>query len=264
MYKKIIWPLILVSASLLFLLFASGFVTSLVISRSEEPEEALTEEETPAFMEEPTDPSLPMEDISDILVLGDSLGAGVGDEEDLGFGQRYVNLVEQSTGENLSLNNLSVPGYVSSELAEQITSGTTDADIAQAQLIMISIGGNDLNPLYFEDEATMSLEFDGVLEAYLNDLTLILEEIRSLNPEAQLALIGLYNPYSSDDPDTARYLLEWNHQTRLVANTDPRIAYIPTYEFFQFNLETFLSFDRFHPSGAGYQSIAESIYKVLN
>lgn len=277
MYKKIIWPAIVLTASLLALLFLSGFVYSVFITTSEDelPVEEQTEltdditEEATAGMPEGTadgqsvpDPN--PEEWESILVMGDSLGAGVGDEDGLGFDQRYLELLSQDDGLERVLTNISVPGFVSSQLAEQLNSGEYASDVESADLILISIGGNDLNRLYFQDTETMIAEFDETLGVFLENLEAVMTDIRSVNPEAQLALIGLYDPYDLDDQEVTRLLLEWNHASRLSTSDDPRLAYIPTYEAFQYHLADYLSDDQFHPNAAGYQTIAESLHQVLN
>lgn len=259
MFKKIIWPLIVVSASTLSILFLYGFISSITVSRSEE---SVSLEESEPVQEQLEAPS--MAEASDILVMGDSLGAGVGDEENRGFGERFAQLLMEADGEERNLINLSVPGYKSPQMLELIESGEYDSAIASTELILISIGGNDLNRLQVNDSQTISIEFEEALTTYLSSLEQSLTAIRALNPDAQLALIGLYNPYRQSDPELSRFLVEWNFQTQLLATSDFRLTFIPTYEFFQYQLDAFLSFDQFHPSGAGYQAIAESLYRILN
>lgn len=259
MYKKIIWPLLLTSALALAILFVSGFVASIAVSRSDDsvPADELVEE-SPAFPEEP----IPSGEPSDILILGDSIGFGVGDEENLGIGERYLSLLNEE--EEKTILNRSVPGFDSTQLADLIDSGELDPSMSQAQLIIISIGGNDLNRLEFGDELSLTLAFEEALNIYKESLAFVLREIRAVNPDAQLALIGLYNPYGSDQPEQAGFLLEWNYETRLLANTDTQLAYIPTYEAFEYHLTEYLSLDEFHPNGAGYQVIAETLFQILN
>lgn len=261
MFRKLTWPLIVTSASLLCILFLYGFIASISVTRSDE--EPASPEEQMEPVQDFTD-DLSMAEVSDILVLGDSLGAGVGDEENRGFGERYRDLLTEADGEERTLVNLSVPGYESPQLLEQIESGEFDSDIASTELILLSIGGNDLNRLQIDDSLSITLEFEETLSTYISNLEASLSAIRELNPEAHLALIGLYNPYRQDSPELSRFLLQWNFETQLLASSDNRMTYIPTYELFQYNLESYLSFDQFHPSGAGYQAIAESLYRILN
>ncbi|MCC5889997.1 MAG: hypothetical protein JJU01_05455 [Alkalibacterium sp.] len=261
MFKKIIWPLIVTSASILSILFLYGFIASITVSRGEE--EPVSSEDQTEPVQEFTD-ELPVAEVSDILVMGDSLGAGVGDEENRGFGERYRDLLTEADGEERTLANMSVPGYEAPQLLEQIESGEFDSAIASTELIIISIGGNDLNRLQIEDELTISLEFEETLSTYIGNLEASIEAVRALNPEAQLALIGLYNPYRQENPELSRFLMEWNFETQLLASGDDRITHIPTYELFQYHLDDYLSFDQFHPNGAGYQAIAEALDRILN
>lgn len=261
MFKKVVWPLVSVSALILALLFVFGFVTSIIISGGEEDVQTETQTETPEDM--PTD-VMPTDSASDILILGDSIGFGVGDEENLGIGERYLDLLNDDSETDKTIANISVPGFESTQLASMIESGEYAGSISSAELIILSIGGNDLNRLDLEDSATLSLAFEETLNTYKENLTFILNEIRSINPDAQLAIIGLYNPYSEDDPQNARFLLEWNHETQLIVNSDAAFAYIPTYELFAYHLDVYLSPDDFHPNGMGYQVIAETLFRILN
>lgn len=261
MFKKIIWPLVLVSALVLSLVFISGFVTSIVISGSEE--DVQTETQTDAPEDIPAG-VMPPDGAADILILGDSIGFGVGDEENLGIGERYLSLLGEENETEKSITNISVPGFESSQLANLIESGENIGSISNAELIIISIGGNDLNSLDFEDSLSLTLAFEEALNIFKENLTFVLSEIRSVNPDAQLALIGLYNPYSADDPQNARFLLEWNYETHLITHSDSDFAYIPTYELFDYHLDEYLSTDDFHPNAMGYQVIAETLFRILN
>ncbi|MFO8069194.1 MAG: GDSL-type esterase/lipase family protein [Alkalibacterium sp.] len=258
MYKKVIWPLLLLSALALSILFISGFVASIVISTTDE--NVYTEDQIESIPEE----DITLADSSDILILGDSIGFGVGDEENLGIGERYLDLLNEEDENEKNITNISVPSYESNQLVDLIASGEHNPSIASAQLIIISIGGNDLNRLEYEDNLTLSLAFEEALNTYKENLELVLREIRSINPDAQLAFIGLYNPYSQEEPQNARLVLEWNYETRLIVDSDVNFAFIPTYELFQYHLTDYLSIDEFHPNGSGYQIIAEELYRIVN
>lgn len=261
MYKKVVWPLLLIAALALTILFISGFVASIMITATDEN---ASSGETVGDETEVTEDAVPSVEPSDVLVMGDSIGFGVGDEENQGIGERYLALLSEEDESGLSLANISVPGFDSTQLADSIESGEHNTTISSAQLIIISIGGNDLNRLEFEDSLDFTISFDEALTTYIDNLETIISEIRSINPDAQLALIGLYNPYSQETPELTPILLEWNYETRLIVNSDARLAYIPTYELFEYHLDGYLSFDQFHPNGAGYQVIAEQLYRVLN
>jgi len=261
MYKKVIWPLLLVISIALSIVFITGFIASIVVSKSEEsvPTEQQLESSTIKLAEGESI----SEDASEILILGDSIGFGVGDEENLGIGKRYLDLIDEENGNKRTITNISVPSYESNELVNLIKSAENKASILKANLIIISIGGNDLNRLEYEDSVSLTLAFEEALKNYKENLALIIKEIRANNPDAQLALIGLYDPYSKEEPEKTRLLLEWNYETRLIVDSDVKFAYVPTYELFKYHLTDYLSPDEFHPNGSGYQVIAEELDRIL-
>lgn len=261
MYKKVIWPLLLVSSIALSIVFIAGFVAAIVVSKSEES--VSTEQELESSTSIPAEGESIPEDASEILILGDSIGFGVGDEENLGIGKRYLDLIDEEDGNKKTITNISVPSYESNELVNLVKSAENKATISKANLIIISIGGNDLNRLEYEDSVSLTLAFEEALKNYKENLALIIREIRVVNPDAQLALIGLYNPYSQEEPEKTRLLLEWNYETSLIVDSDVKFAYVPTYELFKYHLTDYLSPDEFHPNGSGYQVIAEELNRIL-
>lgn len=201
---------------------------------------------------------------SDILIMGDSIGFGMGDEEGLGLGERYLNLMDEKDQEKTDITNISGPGYESGQLIDLIRTGEHDLSITKASLIVLSIGGNDINRLEYDDEVGLTIAFQDTLRSYRENLELVVVKVRELNPNAQLAIVGLYDPSASEDPERTRFLLDWNYQTRLLVESDPSFAYIPTYDIFKYHLDLYLSPDNFHPSALGYQAIAEELYRILN
>jgi lysophospholipase L1-like esterase len=262
MYKKVIWPLLLFISMALAIVFISGFIASVVVSKSEES--APIDQQLESSTNKPEEGESMSEASSDILILGDSIGFGIGDEENLGIGKRYLDLIDEKDGNKKTSTNISVPSYESNELVNLIKSAENKASISKANLIIISIGGNDLNRLDYEDRVSLTLAFEEALKNYKKNLELITKEIRALNPDAQLALIGLYDPYSKEDPEKTRFLLDWNYETSLIVDSDVKFAYVPTYDLFKYHLTDYLSPDEFHPNGSGYQMIAEELDRILN
>lgn len=254
MLKKIVWPSIAGLSIVLSLVFILGFATSINISKAKEGEAIENPEEK---IEEPVEK---LEDTSSILIMGDSIAFGIGDEENLGIGGRYRALLED---EEVELTNIAVPGYETEQLLNLVEMGENNSSISQADLIIISIGGNDLNRLEYEDSLTMNIVFQEGLKKYIENLDLLVKEIRGINPDAQLAFIGLYDPYGIKEPGQSRLLLEWNYQTRLIVDSDFKFVFVPNYEKFQYHLDEYLSLDEFHPSGAGYEAIAEELHRIL-
>ncbi|GEN50938.1 GDSL-type esterase/lipase family protein [Alkalibacterium pelagium] len=221
-------------------------------------DEGVQEEDESELVEEP----VPQEEINNIVILGDSIGSGVGDQESSGIGDRYLELMDRDGDEILT--NLAISGYTSSQLVDLIETGENNATIAEADLIIISIGGNDLNRLAFQRDLDLPVAFEDTLNAYLENLETIIGDIRTQNSEAEIALIGLYNPYSLIIPELSDYLVEWNDDTRSLVESHPGSTYVPTFDLFQDQMEDFLYTDYFHPNEEGYQAIAEQLYTLIN
>ncbi|MBC3901203.1 hypothetical protein GH811_16450 [Acetobacterium malicum] len=255
MIKKI-WPLLLVLSIALMVIFATGVIIAIAITNGGD--------KNPETLPNPAETieTEPISAANSILVLGDSIGFGVGDEPDMGIGQRYAALV--SLDNPLTVANLSVAGAVSADLAALVSAPENAAIISATDLIIISIGGNDLNRLQYQDALSLDVAFQETFNTYQNNLEATLNRLRTLNPEAQIALIGLYNPYPEQDPQKSQKLFEWNYQTQLLAAAAENTAYIPTDDAFKYHLSTYLAADQFHPSSIGYQVIAEALDRILN
>jgi len=132
------------------------------------------------------------------LVLGDSIAAGSGvyiNSEK----RAYANRVAEAKGYDLT--NYGAGGDTSAHLLRKVKE---DQDIRhairQADIIAVSIGGNDL--MHAEDFTALVIEgllgdysrIEPVLAAYRENFAGIIGGIRALNPGAKLIVQTLYNP----------------------------------------------------------------------
>lgn len=255
MIKKI-WPLILFLSIALMLVFVTGLIIAIAITNDGEKKQEALPEPAKTIQTEPASAA------NSILMLGDSIGFGIGDEPDMGIGKRYAALIAPENP--MTVTNLSVAGASSADLAALVAAPENAAFISAADLIIVSIGGNDLNRLQYQDAPSLDTAFQEIFNSYQKNLEATLNRLRTMNPEAQIALIGLYNPYPDQDPQKSQKLLEWNYQTQLIAATDKKTAYIPIDDAFKYHLQTYLAADQFHPSSIGYQVIVDALDRVLN
>lgn len=263
------WPVFLVFTISLALVFVVGFITSINISRSSDAvatESSMEKEEITkdSKLEDSEELTLNTMDIDKILIMGDSIGFGIGDEPNMGIGNRYKTLLDPNKTRDIEIVNISVPGYESIDLLSQIEKKENLDTIVGSDVIIISIGGNDLNRLGDNDDISFEMEYADKLELYKKNLQSVIDIIRQVNQNVQLAIIGLYDPYRLEEPQNTRYLLEWNYETRLIVNSYSKFTYIPLFEKFEYHLDSYLSEDKFHPSKYGYQVIAEELYDILN
>ncbi len=81
-----------------------------------------------------------------IVALGDSDTTASGDPTRLGWVGRYARLLRQSLGLRVVVSNLAQNGRTSSQLLAEVRSDTTTrAAVKQADIVLLGIGGADLN-----------------------------------------------------------------------------------------------------------------------
>ncbi|MCA0755115.1 GDSL family lipase [Paenibacillus sp. N4] len=213
-----------------------------------------------------TDEAPPPEpDTFRIVALGDSLTRGMGDNEGKGYvGYAADRLKEE--GWNLSVVNLGIKGLTSAELLKQLEQKEIRRQLGEADAVMMTIGANDL----FMGGETLSRfteESIGKLEdGFLTRLNGILAAVRELNPEADVYVLGLYDPFAEleQGAETSRVVREWNHKTMEAAAGYPGTVFVPVYDLFQRKVGDYLFTDRFHPNEKGYKLMAERVAGLID
>jgi lysophospholipase L1-like esterase len=200
-----------------------------------------------------------------VLVLGDSLSHGTGDPTGRGYATDVLDSLRRS-GPAESIN-LAVAGAESSELALLLERENVKSIARSADLILVSIGGNDLShSLGGAGAPTEALT--AVTTARTNfarNLRTILETLREANPSAPIRLIGLYQPFPAGGREArigASMILSWNSLAEETAIGYPHVAVVPVFDLFQGRAER-LATDRFHPNRNGYRAIADRVIQSL-
>jgi len=199
-----------------------------------------------------------------IIALGDSLTRGTGDIEGKGY-VGYVSDQLKQAGTDVSLINLGIKGLTSSELAEQMKQKEIERQIGQADVILMTIGGNDLflggQSLTDLSEASIST----LEEAYMTHLKTIMTNIRAVNTEATVYLLGLYNPFSEFENGElmSTVVRKWNNKTAEMLAQYSKAVFVPTYDLFQLNAAELLFTDHFHPNEKGYSLMAERVAALV-
>ncbi|WP_280772294.1 GDSL-type esterase/lipase family protein [Salipaludibacillus daqingensis] len=223
---------------------------------------------TSSSQEWTTTPNEPEEQTSGlfILALGDSLTRGTGDTT----GQGYVTYVLEdlkSSGDNsINLSNLAVGGFTSEQLIDQLQESEIQRQIAQADMIFMTIGGNDL---FQGGQALMAYSSEMIEETtqqYKENLTSIYTTIESANPNAVVYHVGLYDPFQELDNSnqTSSTVRQWNFESAEIAASFDNVVYVPSYDLFELNVSDFLFSDQFHPNNRGYELIGRRLASLLS
>ncbi|MCR5522323.1 MAG: hypothetical protein K6F64_01615 [Clostridia bacterium] len=200
------------------------------------------------------------------LLLGDSIAFGQGI---LNSGEAcYGRIVANSNG--YGYDNDAISGMSSAAFLTQLSSGNIDADIKKADIISISIGGNDyltrnwvlmgLKGMFFNNYA----DFDEVMNGFANNFSSIIGKIRSLNPKATILMQTVYNPHSDNLAEmfqqgvdrlnkVIRDYLKAHSGAYIIADVGSVIS----------GHSEYIAIDTIHPNGAGNIAIATYLLKLL-
>jgi lysophospholipase L1-like esterase len=220
-----------------------------------------------------------------IMALGDSLTKGTGDiSGDGGYVGKAQKTLSELWKKPVHVVNQAVNGWRADSLLQFIDQPNIQNLIQKADIIMLSIGANDLNyaansPIAVTDSKTAPVEttqpssqsdinyaeIKKNLPIVEGKLTNILTKIAALNSNARIVYVGLYNPYFVQDikKEGSAILQEWNLKAAQIANSYPNMIVVPTFDLFQFDIKNYLYIDEFHPNSLGYERIAARVVQAL-
>ncbi|WP_210365073.1 SGNH/GDSL hydrolase family protein [Bacillus sp. REN3] len=205
-----------------------------------------------------------------VVAAGDSLTQGVGDSTDSGGYIPYLKaqLEDEQSIKKAHFENFGVRGNRTEQLQERLEGKKFKSSIRQADLIILTIGGNDLMKVVRENFSGLELDqFQSEQLVFKEKLQAIFMTIRNENPEAPIVLIGLYNPFYhwfSDVEEMNQIINEWNQQSRTLVRQDGNAYFVDIHDIFLNNEENLLYSDYFHPNDRGYQLIADRVFDMLD
>ncbi|MGN5653246.1 SGNH/GDSL hydrolase family protein [Bacillus sp. Brlt_9] len=196
-----------------------------------------------------------------IVSLGDSLTRGVGDKEGIGYIGRMKEDLQKDYKQKVALTNLAVSGAKMPDLLKQMESSGAQYSIKQADVIVLTIGGNDLFPGW-ESLGKIDLEtYRPDTETFQNEAKKIIGEIRKLNTDSPIFWLGLYNPFEDveDLKGSSNIVVDWNASLEKLAVNDKNVYITPTFDLFQNRGKDLLYSDHFHPNEVGYTYMADRL-----
>jgi len=204
---------------------------------------------------------------SRIVALGDSLTRGAGDVAGGGGYPERVAAALRKEGRTVAAENLGVDGIETEDLLRKMEEPDIQRIVASAQLILVSIGGNDLSHSLRSvapGETAADPTAAALAGASLN-FQRILSLLRRSNPSAPIRILGLYNPFPEtfDRKLAKETLLKWNVALEEASYGVPGATVVPTADLFDERPDR-LSLDRFHPGANGYGEIAGRVLSTLN
>ncbi len=200
-----------------------------------------------------------------IVTLGDSLTRGTGDETGKGYVGILMDEIKEKSKQDVQLTNLGIIGQRSNELMKQVQQAEVQRQIQTADLVLVTIGGNDL---FRGGQALEDFNKEEIVEIekkYLDNMKFIFQQIRSANNNATVFFIGLYNPFNDleQGAEMSKVVRHWNYQSAEMSATFPKIVFVPTFDLFELQVNDYLYTDKFHPNTEGYRLIAERVASLL-
>ena len=200
------------------------------------------------------------------VALGDSIAAGTGlkNAEKACYGA----IVANTNG--YEFINYGVGGHRTGDLIARLEEEKVSADVARADIISISIGGNnfilgDMYKMLFDAWICGDYtHMDGIIGSIFVDFGVIIAKIKALNPDALLLVQTLYNPQTTYKKGVyqagldklnagyARYLEAHPGSFVLVD-----VAAVVKAE------EKMIAKDNIHPNAKGHVAIARAYLRVL-
>ena len=222
------------------------------------------------------------------VAIGDSLTKGVGDSTNQGG---FVPLLAQSltneTGLEFKAINYGVSGNTSSQILTRMQEKKEiQKDLKQAQLLTITVGGNDLRKAILEDTSNLDLDrFDKPSKTYVKNLKQIIELARKDNPDLPIYVVGIYNPLYLNFPDLTELQTlvdQWNQGTEETLSAYQGVYFVPINDLLYKGIDgksgvteselgketvtndALYDEDSFHPNNTGYEIIKEAVLEKIH
>ena len=200
------------------------------------------------------------------LVLGDSIafGSGLSNPREAVYGK----VVADTNGYDYA--NYAVPGHTTANLLKRMENEAVRDAIARADIISISIGGNNfllgnLNALLFDGIVKQDYQkLDAIAAGFYDDLDTIVTTIRAQNATAAIVLQTLYNPQTGYIGDVYQQGADrLNKALRAYDEAHPGTILIADVGAALTDSDRDFAEDRIHPSAAGNEKIARVVLQTL-
>ena len=196
------------------------------------------------------------------IVVGDSLGRGAGDPAGLGIGGRLDDELKRRRIPAQETVNIAVNGARTADLLQRLDSPNVRHLLGEANVVIVSIGGNDL---WGGSDWRNAPPPDpaAVMDEVLGRVEKVIATVREASPTSRIFLVGLYNPFR-DAPFGAQLnglVNTWNARVVERFSSDSNLTVVQTVDIFSHRDR--LALDRFHPGAEGYELIARRIADAL-
>ena len=227
-----------------------------------------------------------------IVAIGDSLTEGIGDAtKSGGYVPIVADLLEETDGyKEVTTSNYGKNGDRSDQVLKRFhESKSIQEDIASANIVVLTVGGNDIIKTFKQVFLTATEEsFILPEKTYQVNLRALLADFKKLNPKLEVYVFGVYNPYYVYFPEITEMqniVDKWNKTTQEIVNETDHATFISTVDLFdpttkqnemenlaldeenpsgaEINNPYLYEKDLFHPNKAGYELMGEVLFQAI-
>ncbi len=217
------------------------------------------------------------------VAIGDSLTEGVGDQTNQGgFIPLLSNAISETSDVNVVSQNFGVAGNTSTQIYKRMTKEKKiQSAIKKADVITITVGGNDVMKVIRTQLTNLTENsFEKPAQTYQKQLTEIFDFIRDNNPNAQVYVLGIYNPFYLNFPDITEMqdiINHWNQTTQETIAQQKQMYFVPINDLLYQGVNgskgvttsdgevqtitnnALFEEDHFHPNNIGYQIMSDAV-----
>ena len=217
------------------------------------------------------------------VAIGDSLTEGVGDQTNQGgFIPLLSNAISEISDVNVVSQNFGVAGNTSTQIYKRMTKEKKiQSAIKKADVITITVGGNDVMKVIRTQLTNLTENsFEKPAQTYQKQLTEIFDFIRDNNPNAQVYVLGIYNPFYLNFPDITEMqdiINHWNQTTQETTAQQKQMYFVPINDLLYQGVNgskgvttsdgevqtitnnALFEEDHFHPNNIGYQIMSDAV-----
>lgn len=211
----------------------------------------------------PPRPARLMDGVLRFVAVGDSLAYGTGDETGKGIPGDLDEELRARGITSVEVRNYGVPGATTSDIENKLNDDAVRSDIAGADAVLLSAGANNV----FQDpeaRARAIRDRDAYAREILERVAAVVAKIRVINPDAEILILGGYNPLP-DHPlagGISRYIKNWDKLLNKRFQSDPLVDVVKTSDLIDSGAKL-SSIDHFHPGAAAYRDVAKRIADML-
>ncbi|WP_336636896.1 SGNH/GDSL hydrolase family protein [Lysinibacillus fusiformis] len=209
------------------------------------------------------------------VVIGDSLAAGQTpfQQIDAGYSDLIAMRLQSMDQLKFYTKELAFPGFTTANVLESIKTEEARDLLANATLVTVSAGANDLLSLVRLNPTAGTLTFsqlqaDYALNIVRKNMVAILDELGELAPKAQVYVVGYYFAYPAvhltQKEGTNAQLVKLNTILQQQAELAGAV-YVNVYDSFGLNATNYLpNYADVHPNMEGYRQMANAFLKAYS